>query len=266
MRCVPQVIKKFENDKSFLISAFINFYGKNNAEYIINKINSANIIWYDSKEIKENDDILSHIVTNLPKDKLEYFLSQRSRTAFLQSAYIDELNLLVLPQNYNISHIIHEINHMIGSHILSLSPYRVINGISYSVEKSDGVVLGNDSMNEVINQMMTFDIVNELKKLGMNIVYTSSWQDNAFPLLMPFYNKFKESLKELYISGNFTKFVSQFDEERFQDFTQSLFIKLFRIQRQLRNNEQVLVSDEEIKLMENMVNGMSQYVSESRKI
>lgn len=168
------IIEKFEDDKNFFILAFINFYGEINAEYITTKINNANIIWYDSNKIEEKDDILSHIVTNLPKEKLEYFLSQREQSAFLQSAYIDELNLLVLPQNYDISHIIHEINHMIGSHILSLSPYRVINGISYSVEKSGGVVSENDSMNEVINQIMTYDIVNALKKISMHIVYTPS--------------------------------------------------------------------------------------------
>jgi len=263
---MSQIIEKFENDKSTLISAFINFYGENNSEYIINKINNANIIWYDSTNLDANDDILSHIITGLPKDKLEYYLSQRKRDAFLQSAYIDELNLLVLPQNYNISHIVHEINHMIGSHILSFSPYRVINGISYSVEKGNGVISENDAMNEVINQMMTFDIVNELKKSGMDIVYTPSWQDNAFPLLMPLYNRFKESLKELYISGDLSKFLNQFDKEKFQNFSHIIFMKLFRIQRKLRNNEQILIADEEIELLENMVNEMSLFVNESKKI
>ncbi len=261
-----QIIEKFENDKSTFISAFINFYGENNSEYIINKINNANIIWHDSTNSNSNDDILSHIITDLPKEKLEYYLSQRKRDAFLQSAYIDELNLLVLPQNYNISHIIHEINHMIGSHILSLSPYRVINGISYSVEKDDGVISENDSMNEVINQIMTFDIVNGLIKSGMNTVYTPSWQDNAFPLLMPFYNRFKESLKELYISGDFSKFLNQFDKEKFQNFSQVIFMKLFRIKRSLRNNEQILITDEEIELLENLVNDMLLFINERRKI
>ncbi len=61
------------------------------------------------------------------------------------------LNLLVLPQSYDISCIVHEINYMIGSHIISLSPYVVINGVSYGIEKGNGVVLENDAMNEVID-------------------------------------------------------------------------------------------------------------------
>ena len=164
--------------------------------------------WLNS--LKEGEDLSSHIVTDLPKDKLEYFLSNRKSEAFTQSAYIAKLNLLVLPQNYNISHIIHEINHMFGSHIISLMPYVVINGVSYSIEKGDMVVSENAEMNEVINQLMTVDIIEELKKLGVKVTYTPSWQDNAFALLMPFYNRFKDSLKKLYIIRNFLLMLNNF--------------------------------------------------------
>lgn len=263
---VKKIIDKFEIDKYIFISSFINFYGGNNSEYIIDKIKNANIIWHDSADLNEGEDLLSHIVTELPKDKLEYFLSTRKSEAFTQSAYIDELNLLVLPQNYDISHIVHEMNHMIGSHIISLSPYVVINGISYGMEKGDGVVLENDAMNEVINQLMTFDIINELKKIGMDVVYTTSWQDNAFPLLMPFYNRFKESLKELYISGNYLKFLNQFDKEKFQNFSQFIFIKLFNIKRRLRKNEQITITSEEIEMAESMVNDMVLTQDANKKI
>lgn len=259
-----KVIDKFENDKSIFINAFINFYGKRNSVYIIDKVNNADIIWHDSISLKEGEDLLSHIVTDLPKDKLEYFLSKRKSEAFTQSAYIDELNLLVLPQNYDISHIIHEINHMIGSHTISLVPYVVINGVSYSIEKGDVVVSENDEMNEVINQLMTLDIIDELKKLGMKVTYTPSWQDNAFPLLMPFYNRFKDSLKKLYISGNYIEFISQFDKEKFQEFSQYIFMKLFNIKRKLHKKEQITITREEIETVESMINAM-QLVSETNK-
>ncbi len=251
-----EIFDKFDNDKNIFISAFINFYGEKNSEYIIDRIKNANTIWHDSKSIEDNSDIFSHIITDMSKDRLEYFLSKRKSEAFLQSSYIDEFNLLVLPQDYNISHIIHEINHMIASHVISLSPYAVINGISFSMERGDEVILENDSMNEVINQLMTFDIINELKRLGINVVYTPSWQDNAFPLIMPFYNRFKDSLKELYISGDFQAFVNQFDKERFQDFLQFIFMKLFKIKRKLRQNEQITVIKEEIEKVENYIDDM----------
>lgn len=251
-----KVIDKFENDKSIFISAFINFYGESSSSYIIDKVKNADIIWHDSSSLEECEDLLSHIVTDLPKDKLEYFLSKRKSNAFTQSAYIDELNLLVLPQNYDISHIIHETNHMFGSHIISLVPYVVINGVSYSIEKGDVVVLENDEMNEVINQLMTVDIIDELKKLGVKVTYTPSWQDNAFPLLMPFYNRCKDSLKKLYISGNYIEFISQFDKEKFQDFSQFIFMKLFNIKRQLCKNEQITITREEIETVECMINAM----------
>lgn len=252
-----KIIDRFENDKNMFISGFINFYNESNSKYIIDKVKNANIIWYDSTCLKEDKDLLSHIVTNLSMDKLEYFLSKRKIEVFTQSAYINELNLLVLPQNYDISHIIHEMNHMIGSHIISLSPYMVINGLSYEMGKGDVVVLENDAMNEVINQLMTFDIINELKTLGMNVVYTTSWQDNAFPLLMPFYSRFKESLKELYISGNYMNFLNQFDKEKFQNFSQFIFMKLFSIKKRLRRNEQVAITREEIEIVESMINDMT---------
>ena len=217
-----KIIDRFKNDKDIFISGFIKFYGESNSKYMIDKIENANIIWYDPTCLEEKD-MLSHIVTDLPMDKLEYFLSKRKIKAFIQSAYIDELNLLVLPQNYDIAHIIHEMNHMIGSHIISSSPYMAIRGVSYAIEKANKVVLENDAMDEIINQLMTFDIINELKNLGMYAAYTTSWQDNAFPLLMPFYSRFKESLKELYISGNYMKFLNQFDKEKFQNFSQFIY-------------------------------------------
>ncbi len=99
---------------------------------------------------------------------------------------------------------------MFGSHIISLMPYVVINGVSYSIEKGDMVVSENAEMNEVINQLMTVDIIEELKKLGVKVTYTPSWQDNAFALLMPFYNRFKDSLKKLYIIRNFLLMLNNF--------------------------------------------------------
>ena len=91
----------------------------------------------------------------------------------------------------------------------------------------------------------------------MNVVYTTSWQDNAFPLLMPFYSRFKESLKELYISGNYMNFLNQFDKEKFQSFSQFIFMKLFSIKKRLRRNEQVTITREEIESVESMINDMT---------
>ena len=263
---MKKIIDEFEKDKDIFILGFISFYNESNSKYITDKIKRANIIWYDSPYLEDGKDVLSNIVTDLPKDKLEYFLSKRKIETFTQSAYIDELNLLVLPQSYDISHIVHEINHMIGSHIISLSPYVVINGVSYSIEKGEDVILENADMNEVINQLMTFDIINELKKLGLDAVYTTSWQDNAFPLLIPFYNRFKESLKELYISGNYLKFLNQFDKEKFQIFSQFIFMKLFKIKRELRKNEQITITREEIEMVESMVNDMILIPNTSKKM
>ncbi len=82
---------------------------------------------------------------------------------------------------------------------------------------------------------------------------------------MPFYNRFKESLKELYISGNYSEFLKQFDEEKYQKFLQFIFMKLFKIKRRLRKNEQITITKEEIEQVENMINDMMRVTKANKR-
>ena len=145
-----------------LLGAFINFYGEENQDYIIERFSNPQIIWFDDKPYLEGDNIYNHIITNIPNEKLSKYLSSRKKDAFLNSCFIDEFNLLVLPQNGNLTHIAHEINHMIGSHILSLEPLKIINGMSVMLEKNGGVHEINEFLNEVLNQMMITEILNSI--------------------------------------------------------------------------------------------------------
>ena len=103
-----ETAKRFNNDLNIIIQAFINFYGVENSEYIINKISNSRIIWYDDSN--RDDDIQNQIISSINGDELTEILKKRKKEAFLQSAYIDEIDVLILPLNYDLTHIIHEIN------------------------------------------------------------------------------------------------------------------------------------------------------------
>ena len=74
-------------------------------------------------------------------------------------------------------------NHMISSHVLSKNPLRIISGLSTITEQNDGVVSNDSDLNEVINQKITIDILEELKKIGIDLKVSSSWQERLFPLV-----------------------------------------------------------------------------------
>ncbi len=62
-----KIIEKFNSDKDTFALGFINFYGESNSKYIINKDQNANIIWHDGRTLEENEDMLSHIITDLSR-------------------------------------------------------------------------------------------------------------------------------------------------------------------------------------------------------
>lgn len=81
-----------------------------------------------------------------------------------------------------------------------MEPLKIISGICLSFEE-------NGDLNEAINQKMTLEILEELKKLGLEVSYTPSWQENMFPIINLFYETFKDKLKNVYITGNILSFI-----------------------------------------------------------
>lgn len=264
-----ECLKKFESDKNLILQAFINFYGREFSNYIKEKIIDPKYVWYDSLPFKKGDDINSHIVTNLSKEQLSECLEKRNQDIFLQSCYIDEFDILVFPQDYDITKIVHEFNHKIASHILSLNPYMVLSGISYSYQKGIGIMVENEFLDEVINHRMTLEILNELVKLGYNVTITPSWQENAFPLVDPFYVQFKNLLKTLYISGNLDEFVNSVGKESFNEYSQLIYIKIFKMRNALRRGEKIEIPLDVLQksneLVSIMKNDYDEFKEEKRK-
>lgn len=248
---------RLNNDLNLIIQAFINYYGIENSKYIINKINNSRIIWYD-EPIDTSDNIHDYIISSIPKEELEMVLKERKKEAFLQSAYIDEFDILVLPLSYDLTKIIHEINHKIGSHIISKKPLIQISGISYSIEKN-GIIEYDNDLNEVINHKMTLDIIEELANLGLNVNITPSWQQNLFPLIDSFYNSFKNNLKELNISGDLLKFRKSLGDDYFNQYSELIFIEGFKARRSISKNEKVEFTTDKINTINNLVTRMREH-------
>ena len=254
-----KINSKFNSDNSLIIQSFISFYGEQHKEYILKKLSNSRIIWYDDKELDETEDVHNHIISSIPVEEINELLKKRSKKAFLQSAYIDELDLLVLPLSYDLTHIIHESNHKVGSHVLSYEPLVQINGISYSKETNNGVIEHDEFLSEAINHKMTLEILSELNDLGIEVKRTPSWQENLFPLINLFYETFKDLLKETFISGDLNGFVKLLGEDNYSYFSQMIYLKGFKIRRQLRKGDKPEISQEDIDLIEGIVHKMKSH-------
>lgn len=254
-----RINSKFNNDNGLIIQAFINFYGEQYSEYILKRLSNSRIIWYDDKELDEAEDIHNHIISLIPVEEINELLKKRSKKAFLQSAYIDELDLLVLPLSYDLTHIIHECNHKVGSHVLSYEPLVQINGISYSKEMNNGVIEYDEFLGEAINHKMTLEILSELDDLGIEVKKTPSWQEHLFPLINLFYETFKDLLKETFVSGDLNGFVKSLGKDNYICFSQMIYLKGFKIIRQLRKGDKPEISQEDIGLIEGIVHKMKSH-------
>lgn len=244
--------KQLSSDLDVIIQAFINTYGTEYSDFIINRFKELKIIWYDD-EIQNYSDINDIIETDLPKKIIDEYLKKYKEKCFSQSAFIDELDVLVLPLSYNITHIIHEMNHMISSHVLSKNPLRIISGLSTITEQNDGVVSNDSDLNEVINQKITIDILEELKKIGIDLKVSSSWQERLFPLVNLFYKTFKDEIKKIYVTGDLLSFVKNIGEQSYIEFTQIMFLKCFKARRKITKGETQIVSNDDVKQLETLV-------------
>lgn len=257
-----KVTSRFDEDKKYIVQAFINFYGEKNTDYIRNVLENLRIIWFDEREYVEGSDVRDYIVSSLSDKEIEEALNKRKSNIFVQSGYIDELDLLVLPLSYDLSHVIHEINHKVSSHLISIEPYLQISGLEYDEGTNINVKVHDEFFNELINQKITLDILEELNNLGYMVDRSSSWQERLFPLINNFYDVFKDLIKEVYITGNLNEFIKKLGEEEYINFTQKLFLKVFRLRNRIRKGEEVKISKEDILLLEESVIKMKNHFEE----
>lgn len=257
-----EVNSRFNKDKKYIIQAFINYYGEQYTGYIYDVFNNLRIVWFDEREYVEGSDVRDYIVSSLSDKEIEEALNKRKSNIFVQSGYIDELDLLVLPLSYDLSHIIHEINHKVSSHLISVEPYLQISGLEYDEGTGISVKVHDEFLNELINQKITLDILEELNNLGYKVDRSSSWQERLFSLINSFYDLFKNLIKEVYITGNLNEFIKKLGEENYVRFTQIIFLKVFRLRNRIRKGEEVKISNEDILLLEECVMKMKNHFEE----
>ena len=228
--------KTLNNELNYINQAYINFYGEDYKDYISSILKNLKIIWYDDTE-QNKENFRDTIISSLSENIINECLKKYNQKCFSQSAYIDEIDVLVLPLSYDRTHIIHEINHKISCHIISLKPLQIISGVSVNIEKNGGVVNKNSDLNEAINQKMTLEILDELKKLGLNIKYTPSWQEEIFPLINLFYELFNDSLKEVYVTGDLASFIKNVGKENYDKYSQMMFLKCFKLRQMIMRGQ-----------------------------
>ena len=243
---------KLNEDLDVIIQAFINVYGTEYSDFITNRFKELKIIWYDD-EIQNYSDINDIIETSLPKEIIDEYLKKYKEKCFSQSAFLAELDVLILPLSYNITHIIHEINHMISCHVLSKNPLRIISGLSIITEQNNGIVSNDNDLNEIINQKITIEILEELKRLGIDLKISSSWQEQSFPVINLFYKTFKDEIKKTYVTGNLLSFAKNLGGQNYIDFTQVVFLKCFKARRNISKGETKIISKDDIEQVEALV-------------
>ncbi len=224
------------NELNYIMQAYINFYGEDYKDYISSILKNLKIIWYDDT-VQNKENFRDTIISSLSENTINECLKKYNQKCFSQSAYIDEIDVLVLPLSYDRTHIIHEINHKISCHITSLKPLQIISGVCVNIEKDGGIVSENSDLNEAINQKMTLEILDELKKLGLKIKYTPSWQEEIFPLINLFYELFKDSLKKVYITGDIDSLIKDVGIENYHKYSQMMFLKCFKLRRMIERGK-----------------------------
>jgi len=130
---------------------------------------------------------------------------------------------------------------MLSSHLLTQEPLKIISGLCITTEQNNEVVSGDNDLNEIINQKITIEILEELKKMGMELKIATSWQENLFPLVDLFYKMFKDEIKKTYVIGDLISFVRSIGEQTYIEFTQATFLKCFKARKKIAKGEAKIV-------------------------
>ncbi len=236
------IIADFLNKaKPSLIAAFVNFYGTNHQKYIEYIIDNIKYIYVISEEsltfykdyafkeraiftyylaylnyikhqvkllpLKERENYLynAYVVgASFPLEDVPYYLIVDDLPtlgpAFFNAYNFDQIDKIIcLPIiSINLYLIIHEINHALTTEALAFLPDEEISNNPFR----DTIV------DELINELMTYDIYQEYQKLGGKDIfglpmfnYCNAYT-NGLSLVKSFYDTFKSLIKESLITRN----------------------------------------------------------------
>jgi hypothetical protein len=241
-----QFNQKYKENQDILhskdfIDSFIEFFGEEYRTIITQKILDTPVIWYVPNIETPINPLL---YTDLSEEQLQYIVKNVSDMQLKQSIYNPIYNFLVLPIDCNISHIIHEMCHMLTCHILRKEPtLALLNGIGISIEKYEGFFeeYGND-LNEIINQRITRDI-ESIYRTKVKFDSSPSYQDVFFPLIEMFYSTFKQEIIKSEMTGNLMNLLDRVGSEEFEEYQQLFFRLVFKLSRSKQENIEFLIDE-----------------------
>lgn len=150
--------------------------------------------------------------------------------------------------------LIHEINHVVRNDLLAYD------SDNWLITKS-GVEISNQfktiSLEEIITDYISLEITDIFYSLGgkisLNCIGNTSIYTRLFPLIENFYKKYKELLKKAVMSGNLNMLFMQINEEKYEEYIQTIQIELNKAYKKLKD---YYPSEETIKKCNNLVSNM----------
>ena len=232
---------KYNKDKEQIIESFVEFYGEKYRDRISSRIINLNIICYvpimfDEKLMPKDLELYLEKIkmiynyvddNNILTDNLviDYNCKKLLKTVkkelpvelLLQSSSMYELNLTVLPIVYNLSHLIHEFNHVIINNELLSEPDLTSNGLEISLKIGNKCLYKDTIFNEVLCERASLDIEEILRNKGINRKRCKSWQENYFIIIERFYQTFKDVYKYSCITGNTNALIKSVGADNYRE-------------------------------------------------
>lgn len=231
---------EFNKNKDKIMESFIKYYGEEYRERIENRINNINIINFiplyfdydklstdmvyyidqcreDYMENNNIDELLDRVVIDnnckgLSKE-LRYYLEP---SYLMQSTYISDFNLVILPIVFSIEDITHELNHAVIENVLCDNPRINVNGLELSIRDENNFNLIDTTISEILIERMAFDIEDFEEEYGIKKCNEFCWQHNYFRFINKFYIIFKDLIKYTFINGNRDMLINAVGKENYE--------------------------------------------------
>ena len=282
--------KKIDENKEILIESFVEYYGEEYRIKITNSINSIIFAWFRhrfldelykkySRELQNAKDIkyfLSYAINEVigsncdmndeRKNAIKRELSNSplvlaSNLTFFNSN--DFIEVVTFPIFITTDRVLfHEINHVVVRENMFY--------IDDALVRKDGLDVDTkyEIIEEIINELSARDITNIFHKMGGNIfdskIRIGNDYEKLFPIVEPFYDKYKNILKSARISLNHNELFKYIDKDIYDKYV-NLVNKAFYIKRKYdKQHKRFVIGKKVIEVAINYVNEME--IKDNKKL
>ena len=277
--------KLISNNINILIEAFVKYYGEEYRNKIAISINSIIFTWFRQKYLDEfynnyknylhnGGDIKYFLKYDINevigatknisdyKDKIKNTLNNSeynfaSNTTFFNDKNIIEIiNLPIFMSTDRV--LLHEVNHVI-----------VCNNLFYVEEDNEEYLVRKDGLEVDTKYNIFEEIINELSSIEITAmfhalkgsIFGSKFKvcndyEKLFPLVEPFYIKYKDILKRVRISLNYNELFKYIDKNVYDEYAKFIN-KVFYIKREYdKNKKKFVITKKVIDISNNYINDM----------